>query len=168
MKALILTRVETTAEVKALVNNSNIVKIAVNHADYIADYRIFNDWGYWRSFLCYPEKMYTNSIAKLPEKYKDRFSLFTLSNRPNTKDKNKLYMQSSSLTLAIDFAIKLGAKDILLIADGDVGTSGFLPQLFIPQMNIAFKKLRKHANIYMFQKGFYDLPVMSIKEFYEL
>lgn len=177
MKSLILTRVETSEKVKALVNSSKLFKIAVNRADYEANARLFHDAHHWRSYLHYKELLVTrlyNSVGKvftpleMTDEEKSRFLFYDDCFRANTKRKDKLYFACSSLIPAIDLAIKLNSKEILLIADGNVGTSGFLPQLFIPQMNIAFKKLRKHANIYMFQKGFYDLPVMSIKEFYEL
>lgn len=174
MKSLILTRVETTAEVKTLVNKSNILKIAVNRAEYKAHIRVFHDAHHWQSYLDYPEFLVTrvlNSVTdcvmteEVPKELHNRFCFYADSERFQI---NKLLMIGCSLTPAIDLAIKLGSKEILLIADGDVGTSGFVPEIFIPEMNRAFKKLRKHANIYMFQKGFYDLPVMNIREFYEL
>jgi hypothetical protein len=151
MKALILTNAPTTEKEKEKINNTDILKIAVNVARYKADYRVFRD--YW---LINPNDFSEPVILLNDEDY-------FKADFPNTTNKNELYFNTGTLTTAIDFAIKQGATDILLIADNTLYGEDFQNGI-----NRGIEDLKKHVSIYKYTKqGNFNIQYKSVDKFIE-
>lgn len=169
MKCLILTRVETSTEEKTLVNQSKLFKLAVNTANYKADLRLFHDSQYWQMYLDnYPETLVTRAKESLLIPDHARFIFYNDALEPCTENKEELYFEQSSLICSIDFAIKLGFTDILLVADNNVDNINFTKDLFESEINRIIKRFTPYANIYQFSDGNFDLPVMSVGKFLQV
>ena len=147
MKAIILTYAPVTDREKSLINKSNLLKIAVNHAPYKADYRVIRDCFY-DSYKNYSDKLI----------FLDGY-IIKQTDTPN--DNNGLYFMGGSITTAIDFTIQQGATDIILIANNTVNGEDFQQCI-----NKGIIELKKYANLYKYtEDGNFDLPFKSIKEF---
>lgn len=147
MKALILTYAPVTAKEKDLINNSNILKIAINSAPYKSDYRVVNDVESIPYLLInFEEQIIVRAIDP------------TVSDNTRVIYNHNLYMYGGTITAGIDFAIKQGAKDILLIADNTVYTKKHQDNI-----NKGIEHFR--ADIYQYSKGNFNLPVKKIKDF---
>lgn len=82
-------------------------------------------------------------------------------NSIDTPDKKYLYFMGGTITTAIDYAIKLGCKDILLIADNTVHSKDFQDCV-----NIGIIELAKHCNLYKWtEDGNFPIPYKNIKDF---
>lgn len=82
-------------------------------------------------------------------------------NSIDTPDKKYLYFMGGTITTAIDYAIKLGCKDILLIADNTVHSKDFQDCV-----NIGIIELAKHCNLYKWtEDGNFSIPYKNIKDF---
>lgn len=175
-KAIVVTRFlyELPNEEQELINNTNIFKIAVNHVLVKnAEYRIFHDhqhfiWycGEWwkKDGKFNGNKLITNQLAKpLLTKlgYHHSINMFykTVS-KPNTPNKDELFMWNGTLIPAIDLCIKKNFEEILLIANNQVYHDGFRTEI-----NKAIERLKEFANIYQCSKGNFNLNIKNIKEF---
>jgi hypothetical protein len=163
----LLTRCKTSNFEKISIDKSSILKIAVNRADYQSNYRLFYDSFHWRSYFDHikNEIFVTRKLESENINNKENFMFFEDALTPCTSNSNELFMEHSSLIPSIDLAIKLGGKDILLIADNNVDNINFLKEVFEPEINKTIQEFREYANIYQFSKGNFNLPVKSIEEF---
>jgi hypothetical protein len=160
MKALILTRCPVSDKDRAFVNQSNISKVAVNRADFKADYRLFADWFHWQSYLHYPEKLITMDNAEITNR--EKFLFYDFSGIKT--DKKDLYFAHTSLIPAIDFAVKiLKATEILLIADNKIKDDYGFTEVAEIGINESLKLF--DANIYQFSGGNFNLETKTIKDF---
>ena len=166
-KAIVITRAidNCSNEEKELINSSNIFKIAVNRANIKSNVRLFHDYAWAKMYATeFDEPLISNTNCdKFTNKigYKDRFKMFYM---PvfccNHFDKNKLFFHYGSLIPSIDYCIKNGYTDILLVADNNVYTEEFRINI-----NWAIDKLSKHCNLYQYSNGYFKLPTLNIKEF---
>jgi hypothetical protein len=160
MKALILTRCPVSDDDRAFVNQSNVLKIAVNRADFKADYRLFADWFHWQDYLKYPEKLITRNKSEITNK--DKFLFYEFSGIKT--DKEDLYFAHTSLIPAIDFAAKiLKATEILLVADNKIKDDYGFTEAAETGINESLKLF--NANLYQFSNGNFNLKTKTIKDF---
>lgn len=168
MKAFVLTRCNTISEEDIqLIQSSDIFKICVNNAEYNCNYRLFHDYSHYANFVKYfPEPLITSyhalqCVEKTAIQKTNRFVMFyNTSDIVNSKNSNELFFSTGSIIPSIDYCIKQGYKDIILVADNNVYSDNFKTKI-----NEAISKLTKHSNIYQFSNGNFNLPVKSIKEF---
>lgn len=166
-KAIVITRAidNCSDEEKQLIDDCDLFKVAVNRANAKTNVRLFHDYSWAKMYATeYIEPLisntncekYTNKIG-----YKERFKMFYMPifccNHP---DKDKLFFHYGSLTPSIDYCIKNGYIDILLIADNNVYTDEFRTNI-----NWAINKLSQYCNLYQHTNGNFELPVLSIEEF---
>ena len=171
MKAIVVTRQinDLLPEDKFILDITKIFKIAVNYANVNnPNYRLFHDYGHYRwYFNNFNENNFiVPEIAKkLTDKFKctERVHLFYKPvKESNTNNDNELYFQMGSIVPSIDFCIKQGATQILLIANNKVHHEEFKKQI-----RRAVDNLKQHCNIYQHSQGNFNLPVVSIKDFIE-
>lgn len=170
-KAFVLTRCSDVGETeKQLINNSNIFKIAVNNANYKSNVRIFHDYSYYKYFIDnFTEPLITSYHAKQSCEYANikqhlnRFILFYNCTRtPNSPKKSELYFETGTIIPAIDYCIKNGFTEILLVADNKAHS-----QWFQTRINNHLKNLQEHCNLYQFKLGNFKVSVKSIQQFIE-
>lgn len=170
MKAFVLTRCDSVLpEDVKIIQSSNIFKVCVNNASYNCNYRLFHDYSHYDGFVKYfSEPLITSyhalqSVERTEIQKTGRFSLFyNTTDIPNTKNKNELFFATGSIIPSIDYCIKNGASEVLLVADNNVYSDNFKDGI-----NKALNKLITHSNIYQFSNGNFKLPIKSIKDFIE-
>ena len=149
MKALILTNYEVTQKERYLIECSSVLKIAVNWAWYLADYRVAQD------------QYYEDEILSQFSEQLIQYSPFPIQSRKKriTID-HTLWFSYGSITTAISLAIQKGCEDILLVADNTIHQDKFKQGI-----KDAVNVLKSKANIYQCSNGNFELPTISIQEF---
>jgi len=181
MKAIIITRYLKESpdflELRTFFSycEEDILTIAVNQVDISAKHRIFNDWFHYPYYInkYYKERLYTVDTAKdkIPKHYHNLFVFF----KPvySLEESHKTESSVGSLTLythstlisAIDLALKLKAKHILLIANNNVDNENFVKPLFEATINRMVDSFKSLVSLYQISNGNFNLPVMNITEF---
>lgn len=167
-KAIVITRSinDCTDEEKELLNSTEIFKVCVNYARCKCDYRLFHDYGWCSVYATgYTEPLITYNAAKpLVEKRKldiERFHLFYKAVKtPNTLNKDELFFKMGSIIPAIDFCIKSGALNILLIADNKVYND-----IFQETIKKCVDELKQHAQIFSHVDANLNVETCSVKDF---
>lgn len=179
MKALILTRqLKVCTEERELVEQSSILKIAVNHAPVKSDYRVFHDYSKWIEFnkeIYRGEKLVTvyAGLLVMPDDiwlYYKPVSYPSLNNDKNeiiinhTKgNADELYFYCGSIIPTIDLSIRLGVTELLIMGDNTVHSISFQEKI-----KEAIKKLKVYTDMYCFKaQNNFDLPYKNLKEFTE-
>ena len=172
MKAIIITRAidesPDSEKIRAFLNNTNIIKIAVNTANCKANIRLFVDCQHWKQYLNYPEQLMTRAegLNLIPKEQQERFIFFNHTKTPCTKDNTELFIYPSSMGACIDLAYKLGVTDLLLIADNKIVEDGkAFFKGYCQQSKDVTDFYNTKMNIYQFSNGNFNLPVKSIKDF---
>lgn len=179
MKALVLTRqLNDLPEELKLISESNILKIAVNHAPARSDYRVFSDYDMWHF---YDKPQYINRGERLVTTNAGMLALpnhiwmyYKPVSNPNPNDvretmivnhrqvyTQELFYYGGSIIPATDLAIKLGATEILLIADNTVYYEEF-QETIKKSMN----KLKAYCDISCFKaENNFNLPYKDLAKF---
>ena len=172
MKAIIITRAldesPDSEGLRALLNATDILKIAINTVDVKANIRLFMDTQLWQNYTNYSEFMLTTTrgLTLIPEEQQNKFNYFNIEKMPCTDENTELFCMLGSLGASLDLAYKMGVKELLLVADNNV----------IEDDKAFFKGYREQAkdvadfyntkmNIYQFSLGNFNLPVKTIKDF---
>jgi len=179
-KAIIITRAidesPNPKELRALLDSSKILKIAINNVECKADIRIFLDWWFWRDFKKLGGKLMTRSeaigtkykpsLSYVPKEEQDNFIFFNCTKEPCTENETELFVCNSTLDTSIDFLYKLGVKEVLLIADNKIIEDGInFHKGFCEQMKKVVDFYSTKINIYQFSKGNFNVPVKTLKQF---
>lgn len=150
-KAIILTGIELNASDKKQLQETSIFKLALNHhcQDMNADLRIITDYGNF------------NYCSKLPER------LVTVRYKPRFKEDKYIVpdieYRGSTVVAGIEYLYLQGYDEILIVGDNSVHGADF-----IKCVNIGIKTLKdiyKKLKLYQFSDGYFEMPVMSIKNF---
>ena len=179
MKFLILTRqLNDYPELIEQIRHSDIMKVSVNHTPIKSDYRVFHDYNKWSE---YGVKKYAEQGEKLVTVYagllvmpKNIWMYYKPVDYPSfNNDKNEvlsehprgnaeeLYFKGGSIIPSIDLALRLGATDVLVIADNTV-----YGEKFQDLIKDAIKELKAYANIYCFKAdNNLNLPYKNITDF---
>lgn len=171
-KVIIITRaIEDSPDsenIRALINNSNLLKIAINYANVVADIRLFLDFWLWKDLEPMGGKMMTRSqgMLNIPKWHHRKFIFFNMTKQPCSPDKSELLLCNSSLDTSIDLAYKMGTQELLLVADNNIVEDGvnFL-EGFCESVKKVTNFYNDRMNLYQFGKGNLDLPVKSVESF---
>lgn len=165
-KAIILTRSPIDDFEKNIINEASCLKIAINKADYISDFRIFHDSVYYKWYLDnYSEPLITSNLHYKEIKKENKLNKFFLFYEPTSNideiSINKLYCNFGTLTPAINFLIKIKIKKILLVAMNNVYSknvqNGIIEDIGIFSKFIKIYKYREDSN--------FNIEFKNIKDF---
>lgn len=177
-KAIIITRAikehPDFKEIRMFLQQTDVFKIAVNHAGAKGNIRLFVDWFHWREYLRYEEQLVTNVVGciglsdhpPIPPEYHERFFFFKAGRTIGSSDIQELCVFPSSLGAAMDLAYKMGYQEILLLADNKVKIDGvnFLPG-FKEQSDFVVSEYAKRIKVCQYTYGEFSLPVESLEDF---
>jgi len=149
-KGIILTYADITEEEKTLLTNTNIYKIALNqHAEELKpNIRIIADYTLKDKLLRFPQK-----IISVRER------LLSQSDRVIYPD---IEFKGSTILAALDWLIKEGFSDILILGDNKVNSLQFQDEV-----KAGVNEIKDLANLYQYSDGNFDLPIISVNEFLE-
>jgi hypothetical protein len=170
MKAIIITRAieesKDSEELRTLLDNTDILKIAINNANCKADIRLFLDYWYWEEHEKLSGKMMTRVNDCISKENHEKFIFFNVTKTPCTKDNTELFVCNSSLDTAIDLAYKIGITELLLIADNNIVEDGIkFFKGFIEGIKRIVDFYNTKMNIYQFTQGNLNLKIKTVKEF---
>lgn len=150
-KAIILTGIELDSDTKEKLINTKIFKLALNHhcQDMKANLRIITDYGNF------------DYCSKLPEilvtvRYKPRFN----------EDKYivpNIQYRGSTIVAGIEYLYQQGFDEILLVGDNSVHGADF--RKCVNENIKTIRELYGDLKLYQFTTGYFELPVLSVKDF---
>ena len=185
MKAIIITRAiqerPDFEELRALLDSTNILKIAINLIPIKANIRLFMDWFEWELYtnpFYDSEQLVTHSggiggmtydgveYPPIPEELQKRYMFFDTAEKPCTLNPHELFTYPSSLGAGLDLAYKIGVKELLLISDNNIIEDGIkFFNGYCETTKLITDFYNKQIKVYQFSDGNFNLPVKTIKDF---